>query len=71
MNCPFYGRHMYLSPTKEGVMPPFILLDSQGNQCALVGDSFAPCRLEADGQPVEWSACPLMEGIRVSWKHEA
>lgn len=62
-NCPFYGRHLYFA--NHGPTLGFILLDSKGNQCALVNYSYAPCRMEADGQKVEWSECPLMRDIRL------
>jgi hypothetical protein len=61
-NCPFYGRAIY-----PQVMLPlrFLLIDSQGNQCALVTDAHSPCRMEIDGLPVEWRECPLIKDIRM------
>jgi hypothetical protein len=43
----------------------FLLLDTRGNQCALVTDKHAPCMLEIDGEAVEWSDCPRMKDVRM------
>lgn len=59
MNCPFYGRHMYRNNSLI-TDPPFLLLDSRGNQCALVTSKFAPCIMERDDKGVEWRHCPLL-----------
>jgi hypothetical protein len=40
--CPFYGMHAIPSAAA--------LMGSGGNQCALITDSYAPCRLEIDGR---------------------
>jgi hypothetical protein len=39
MSCPFYGKHAVADDR-------FPLIDSGGNQCALILDSFAPCVME-------------------------
>lgn len=58
-NCPFYG----VSWTP--LCRPFMLLGTGGNQCALMVDSHSPCKLEIDGQPVDWKACPRVAELRV------
>lgn len=61
-NCPFYGRALYA----HMVLPlKFLLLNTMGNQCALVTDSHAPCVMEIDGREVEWSQCPRVKDIRM------
>jgi len=64
-NCPFYGRHLFRSFQAE---PAFLLVDQHGNQCALVTTAYAPCALETQGLPVEWSACSLVEPVRLDGK---
>lgn len=63
-NCPFYGQGMFLSFTTRGAAP-FLLLGAGGNRCGLIVDALSPCILEADGQPVEWSACPNVKAVRI------
>ena len=47
--CPFYGFNgMWGS-----------LLDSQGNQCALITTSYSPCQMEMAGQQPSWNLCPM------------
>lgn len=43
MPCPFSGKH--------AVPLMNLLVTSQGNQCALITSSYAPCRLEMEGDP--------------------
>lgn len=62
-NCPFYGRAMYVQLAHFAL--PFILLNTEGNQCGLILNRHAPCILEIDGQPVEWSACPIVREVRL------
>lgn len=51
MSCPFYAYHaVELLKT---------LIASGGNQCGLITHSFAPCRMEAEGQPVDFEQCVL------------
>lgn len=61
-NCPFYGRalfaHMAL-PVK------FVLLDTRGNQCAIVTDAHSPCWMEINDQPVDWTVCPRVKDMRM------
>ena len=57
MNCPFYGR--YAALLGSGNFP--ILIDSHGNQCALITSSFAPCIREHEGLPVDWQECELLQ----------
>ena len=47
--CPFYGFHQ----------SPGLFMDSRGNQCALITDSYSPCRMEVVGDPVDWDECPI------------
>lgn len=48
-NCPFYG-FCYIKTTGT-------FIDSQGNQCALVTDSYSPCKMEVEGREVCWNDC--------------
>lgn len=48
--CRFYGCH--------AVPRAQVLVESQGNQCALVRDAYAPCQMEIEGKPVDWQKCP-------------
>ena len=47
--CPFYGFHYF-----DG-----IFMDQRGNQCALITESYSPCRMELNKQKVSWENCPL------------
>jgi hypothetical protein len=52
MPCPFYGKsaHEFLR----------ILVPSGGNQCALITNRYAPCKLEIAGDPApELERCEL------------
>lgn len=62
-NCPFYGRSLAESAEFGGICPPFLLIDTKGNQCALIQSAHSPCRMEMAGQPVEWRACPVFAEI--------
>jgi hypothetical protein len=55
MNCPFYGR--------SGARFP-ILLQSGGNQCALLVHSFSPCEMEMIGRAPDWKECELVKSFR-------
>lgn len=47
--CPFYGfRGMF-----------GVLMDSKGNQCALITESYSPCQMEMREQQPDWSECPF------------
>ena len=48
--CPFYG--FYLSQIRT-------LVNQNGNQCALITDSFSPCGMEMRHEQVNWQECPL------------
>lgn len=48
-NCPFYGCHDAMG----------LLIDSGGNQCALISESYSPCKMELEGLPVNWKTCPV------------
>ena len=50
--CPFYGFN--------GMFRVF--LDSSGNQCALVVDSYSPCGMEMEKQTPDWTKCPRNDG---------
>ncbi len=47
--CPFRGFTIILNS----------MVDSKGNQCALVTDSYDPCRMETAGDEPNWSECPF------------
>jgi hypothetical protein len=49
--CNFYG---YCPHPKLGLM-----LETGGNQCGLISEAFAPCRMEMRGQSVDFQACEL------------
>lgn len=36
------------------------LIDSGGNECALVRSSYSPCRREIAGEAIDEAACPLV-----------
>ena len=46
--CPFYGFNAMMG----------ILIDQNGNQCALITDSYSPCRMEMNSETPEWENCP-------------
>ena len=46
--CPFYGFYM----------APGALLDTEGNQCALLTDSYSPCQMQVYGELPNFGACP-------------
>jgi len=61
MNCPFYARH--------AVGEPFAtLVDTGGNQCALILDALAPCVMEVSDQkePDAWR-CPLIAAANAEY----
>ena len=65
MNCPFYGRQMY-SAGMFPVQQPMLLLDTKGNQCALVTISHMPCFMESGmQQEPDWKTCPLVRDMRM------
>ena len=47
-SCPFYGFYM----------APGVLLDSEGNQCALIINSYSPCQMEMLARNPDWKKCP-------------
>ena len=63
MNCPFYGRALFLSQILNRD-PPFVLFDQAGNQCALITASHSPCRMEMEGETPDWRVCPLVYAVR-------
>ncbi len=46
--CPFYGFNGMFG----------MMLDSKGNQCALVTGSHSPCAMERGGEQPCWENCP-------------
>jgi len=64
VNCPFYGRALYVQ-AQYGAQMPFILFPTNGNQCGLVSNRHAPCILEIEGNPVEWTDCPIVSEVRI------
>lgn len=50
--CPFYGMS---HPIMVGH-----LLDSEGNQCALITSSHSPCKMEMAGQAPDWDKCGFL-----------
>jgi len=49
--CPFYGFYQALTAS--------IMVDSYGNQCGLIQDAYAPCKMETAGQIPSWNECPF------------
>ncbi len=53
--CPFYGFGLFSSPSgTDG-----ILMNTQGNQCAVVVSSLHPCDMEMSGLKPDWHSCPV------------
>jgi hypothetical protein len=65
MNCPFYGRALFASHFVTQNQPPFVLFRQDGNQCAIVVRSYAPCRMEMDGETPDWKRCILVREMRM------
>jgi hypothetical protein len=65
--CPFYGLTLVLIATSPDTVRQLVSTPSGGNQCGLMTDSFAPCRMEVAGHAPEWRECPrnpeLIESI--------
>jgi hypothetical protein len=60
VGCRYYGMsNVFLRSTGE-------LMGSGGNQCALILEAHAPCRMETAGFPPDESVCPL--AVRYSEK---
>lgn len=68
-NCPFYGHHLYAASSKI-VDPPFYLISSRGNQCAVVQSAIAPCQMEVEKKPVDWRTCPVAAGLNIDTDRE-
>lgn len=70
MNCPFHGKHLVwfgsLATELVGVLvvpSQLVLLETGGNQCAIVLSARSPCYLEIEGQPVDWQACQRVKDL--------
>jgi hypothetical protein len=63
MNCIFYGYSMYQAHYNN--QPPFVLFKTNGNQCALITTSHAPCRMEMAGETPDWQTCILVREVRM------
>lgn len=63
MNCPFYSHNLVMN---HGGARPIILIDTSGNQCALIADAIAPCQMEIEGKTPDWKECPRVGEIRLS-----
>jgi len=48
--CPFYGFNGMFG----------VMMDSEGNQCALINDSYSPCQMEIQDQRPDWTRCNLL-----------
>jgi len=48
--CPYYG--FYLS---RGIM-----VDTYGNQCALIINSYSPCQMEMNKENPDWNKCSFI-----------
>jgi hypothetical protein len=61
MSCPFYG--------KGYAALPGVLIETQGNQCALVVVAHAPCMMEVDMQlSPDWAKCPYNSQGGAKWQ---
>lgn len=49
--CPFYGMH--------AIRGARMLMGSGGNQCAVIANAYAPCRMERDGKEPIFEDCEL------------
>jgi len=68
-NCPFYGRHLVATPAAphDGTPTRILLIDSQGNQCAIVTEAYAPCLFDFGRDPlIDWKLCPRANAISAS-----
>ena len=45
--CPFYGFAVMRKT----------MVDQKGNRCALITDSYTPCKMEISGQETDWDKC--------------
>ena len=52
-HCRFYGHDGQFGA----------LIASHGNQCALVRESYSPCRMEIERRPVDETTCPLVAAV--------
>lgn len=69
-NCPFYGVSMFWHGNYDSNAPLFVLMSTEGNQCALITNRFAPCWMEQNGEDIEWRQCPVARDIRVTLRME-
>jgi hypothetical protein len=53
MGCPFYGYAA--KPSLQ------LLLDTHGNQCALIWENHAPCSMEIAGHAPDITTCPRLQ----------
>lgn len=61
MNCPFYGKHAVAMEKLGGV-----LVDSGGNQCAIIARSFSPCVMEVWlGKEPDSNTCELLRSVSI------
>jgi hypothetical protein len=56
MNCKFYG---YTALRRNGE-----LVATHGNQCALLYEAFAPCRMETAGETPDLEKCEMHGSAR-------
>jgi hypothetical protein len=68
VNCPFYGRHMYISHSSDKATLPLLLLAEDGNQCGLVVYGYSPCWMEINKEAIDWARCPRVDEVRVESK---
>lgn len=54
-DCPFFGYH--------AIIPMRVLASTGGNQCALITEAFAPCRMVLAGRNPTWADCPLQDRV--------
>lgn len=67
MNCPFYGRTLFVPPEYETKDPPIMLFsrfEQASDQCALTKVIHVPCEMELSGQTPDWQTCPVVNRVR-------
>jgi hypothetical protein len=67
VNCPFYGRAIFIAKDQPKD-PPFVLFEQGGNQCGLITTAHSPCLMEMVHEPVDWKTCTLVRGARCEEK---
>ena len=65
MNCPFYGCMAYQAHLYGNQPVLALLLNTQGNQCALVTTAHSPCLFPES--EADWKVCPRVRDMRIGF----